>query len=191
MDVSSDVSVPALCAACFYDRKKKEKSPILCAAFWKINQTWRWWRHFFFFFLRLFVCKPEKHHRPSCCEQRVSRECTASVRRRHGELGVLIKIFYKPACALHMQDNGLEQGGVRRILKQLPTLKQTPELTRRSTRWRNVCHFTLTFKDSRAGCPRLREIIRLVHSWVLGGHIYILGMKRAKRKQFDIVTERQ
>lgn len=36
-----------------------------------------------------------------------SRERTASVRRRHGELGVLIKIFYNSACAVHMRDNGL------------------------------------------------------------------------------------
>lgn len=37
-----------------------------------------------------------------------SRERTASVRRQHGELGVLIKIFYKSACAVHLRDNGLE-----------------------------------------------------------------------------------
>lgn len=49
-----------------------------------------------------------------------SRERTGSVRRRHGELGVLIKIFYKSACAVHMRDNGLEWGGVWWILKQLP-----------------------------------------------------------------------
>lgn len=61
---------------------------------------------------------------PHAVNNRASRERTASVRRWHGELGVLIKIFYKSACAVHMQDNRLEWGGVWRILKQLPALKK-------------------------------------------------------------------
>lgn len=66
---------------------------------------------------------------PHAVLSRASRERTASVRRRHGELGVLIKIFYKSACAVHMRDNGLEMGGVWWILKQLPALKQKAKLT--------------------------------------------------------------
>lgn len=90
------------------------KNPILCAAFWKINRTWRRWKK--------CLCETQKNTiYPHAVSSRASRECTASVRRRHGELGVLIKIFYKSACAVHMQDNGLERGGVQRILKQLPT----------------------------------------------------------------------
>lgn len=87
---------------------------------------------------------------PHAVNSRASRERTASVRRWHGELGVLIKIFYKSACAVHMLDNRLEWRGVWRILKQLPALKPPPrtlKLTPRSTWWKNVHHLTFTFKD--------------------------------------------
>lgn len=73
-------------------------------------------------------CECQGIKSPSPTPSRHSRECTAPVRRWHGELRVLIKIFYKSACAVHMQDNRLEWGGVGRILKQLPALKQTPRV---------------------------------------------------------------
>lgn len=79
-----------------------------------------------------------------------SRERTASVGRQHGELGLLIKIFYKSACAVHMRDNRPEWGGgVGRILKQLPLWKKTNnlKLTPRATWWKNMRHLTFTLKD--------------------------------------------
>lgn len=65
---------------------------------------------------------------------RASRERTASVGRRHGELGLLIKIFYKSACAVHMRDNRPAEGGVGKILKQLPLWKKKkqPEVNTKS-----------------------------------------------------------
>lgn len=45
---------------------------------------------------------------PHAVNSGASRECTASVGRQHGELGLLIKIFYKSACAVHMRDNRRE-----------------------------------------------------------------------------------
>lgn len=65
---------------------------------------------------------------PHAVNSGASRERTASVGRQHGELGLLIKIFYKSACAVHMRDNRPEWGGgAGRILKQLPLWKPPPK----------------------------------------------------------------
>lgn len=42
---------------------------------------------------------------PHAVNSGASRERTALVGRQRGELGLLIKIFYKSACAVHMRDN--------------------------------------------------------------------------------------
>lgn len=116
-----------------------------------------------------------------------SRERTALVWRRHRELGVLIKFFYNSACAVHLRDKGLERrgedGGGRWILKQLPVLKQNPNLTRWSTLRRNV------------QTPPLCKTVSVTFSVCACTYIQFpylhFRLERAARKQFDIVAERQ
>lgn len=67
--------------------------------------------------LRTLACESQENDNPGPTPSTphavfgsASRERTASVRRRHGELGVLIKIFYKSACAVQMRDNGAWMG---------------------------------------------------------------------------------
>lgn len=161
----------------------------------KLTQTLFWSRSWINHLPTLSRERQEKTKKTSPTPSRHSRECTVPVRRWHGELRVLIKIFfYKSACAVQMRDNRLEKGGVWRILKQLPALKQTPELTWRSTPWRNACHFTFTFpvwsvKSIGLFSPhREPTVCKASH---IEQYIDILDMKWANRKQFNIVVERQ
>lgn len=120
---------------------------------------------------------------PHAVFSRASRELTASVRRWHGELGVLIKILYNSACAVHERDNRPEGGGGWWIL-ETAALIRTSKLTWRSARSPKFCCQVWLKKF-----PKYQRKVVVCLNSILKSHVVILKHERVKRKQSDIVMK--